>query len=41
MNLLLLKGGGKMPKIPDKNNFKNQFYQSQMKKMNFQKQSLN
>ena len=41
MNPLLVIGKGKMPKIPDKNSFKNQFHQILMKEINFQKQSLN
>ncbi|TDX11210.1 hypothetical protein [Flavobacterium sp. S87F.05.LMB.W.Kidney.N] len=31
MNPLLVKGKVKMPKIPDKNSFKNQFHQILMK----------
>lgn len=30
-----------MPKIPDKNSYKNQMNQSDLKDINFQKQSIN
>ena len=41
MNFLLSKGTKKMPKIPDKNSSQNQMNQSNLKEINFQKQSLN
>ncbi|CAA9201222.1 hypothetical protein FLA105534_03474 [Flavobacterium bizetiae] len=41
MNFLLSKGRRKMPKIPDKNSYKNQMNQSDLKDINFQKQSIN